>query len=63
MTTHPMHLFDPDLKDLAGKRSRLVRLAPTTRNDVFLNALLETGTTKTARRTLSSGPLRRVCTL
>jgi len=50
MTTHPMHLFDPDLKGLAGKRARPVRLAPTTQNDVFLNALLETGTTKTVRR-------------
>jgi protein TonB len=50
MTTHPMHLFDPDLKDFAGKRARSVRLAPTTQNDVFLNALLETGTTKTVRR-------------
>ncbi len=50
MTTHPMHLFDPDLKALGGKPARLVRLAPTTRNDVSLNALLETGTTKSARR-------------
>ncbi len=50
MTTHPMHLFDPDLKGLAGKRARPVRLPPTTQNDVFLNALLETGTTKTVRR-------------
>jgi protein TonB len=50
MTSHPMHLFDPDLKGLAGKRARPVRLAPITQNDVFLNALLETGTTKTVRR-------------
>jgi protein TonB len=50
MTTHPMHLFDPDLKGLAGKRARPVRLSPTTQDDVFLNALLETGTTKTVRR-------------
>jgi periplasmic protein TonB len=50
MTTHPMHLFDPVLKGLAGKSTRPVRLSPTTQNDVFLNALLETATTKTVRR-------------
>ena len=50
MTTHPMHLFDPDLKGLLGKSARPVRLSPTTQNDVFLNALLETATTKTVRR-------------
>ena len=50
MTTHPMHLFDPALKGLAGKPAQPVRLSPTTRNDIFLNAVLETGTTKTVRR-------------
>jgi protein TonB len=50
MTTHPMHLFDPALKSRAGKAARPVRLSPTTENDVFLNALLETPTTKTLRR-------------
>ena len=50
MTTHPMHLFDQGLKGLAGKPARPVRLAPTTQNDVSLNALLETGTTKSVRR-------------
>jgi protein TonB len=50
MTTHPMHLFDPALKGLAGKPVRPVRLSPTTQNDVFLNALLETATAKTVRR-------------
>jgi len=54
MTTHPMHLFDPALKGLAGKPTRPVRVTPTIRNDVFLNALLETGTTRTGRRS----PLR-----
>lgn len=50
MTTHPMHLFDLDQKGPAGKPARPVRLAPTTKNEVSLNALLETGTTKTERR-------------
>ncbi len=50
MTTHPMHLFDSRLKGLAGEPARPVRLAPTTQKDVFLNALLEAGTTKSARR-------------
>jgi len=50
MTTDPMHLFDPGLKGVAGKHARPVRLSPTTQNDVSLNALLETGTTKSLRR-------------
>ena len=50
MTTHPMHLFDPAARGLKGERTRPVRLAPTTQNDVSLNALLETGTTKSLRR-------------
>jgi protein TonB len=49
MNTHPMHLFDPAQKSLEGKAARPVRLSPTTQNDVFLNALLETPTTKTLR--------------
>src|SRR5713226_3528158 len=50
MTTHPMHLFDPALKGFAGKPARPVRVSPTRPNDVFLNALLATGTTTTLRR-------------
>jgi protein TonB len=50
MTTHPMHLFDPAVRGLTEKPARPVRLAPATQNDVSLNALLETGTTKTERR-------------
>jgi protein TonB len=50
MTTDPMHLFDPGLKGVAGKHAQPVRLPPTTQNDVSLNALLETGTTKSLRR-------------
>jgi len=49
MTTDPIHLFDPCLKGLAGKPTQPVRLSPTTQIDVFLNALLETGTTRTVR--------------
>src|SRR5712692_2342748 len=50
MTNDPLHLFDPGLKELVGKRARPVRLSPATQNDVSLNALLETGTTKSVRR-------------
>jgi protein TonB len=50
MTTDPIHLFDPGLKGVAGKHAQPVRLSPTTQNDVFLNALLETGTTRKVRR-------------
>src|SRR5258708_7246433 len=50
MTTHPMHLFDPAQAGPTGKPARPVRLSPITQNDVFLNALLETPTTKTLRR-------------
>ena len=49
MTTDPMHLFDPGIKGVAGKHAQPVRLSPTTQIDVFLNALLETGTTRTVR--------------
>jgi protein TonB len=45
-----MHLFDPGIKGVAGKHAQPVRLSPTTQNDVFLNALLETGTTRKIRR-------------
>ena len=50
MTTDPIHLFDPGLKGPVGEPARPVRLAPTTQNDVSLNALLETGTTRNVRR-------------
>ncbi len=40
MTTQPMRLFDPGLKELVGKRAQAVRLSPTTQNEVSLNALL-----------------------
>jgi protein TonB len=50
MTTHPMHLFDPAQAGYTGKPARAVRLSPTIQNDVFLSALLETGTTTTVRR-------------
>jgi periplasmic protein TonB len=50
MTTHPIHLFDSGLKGLVGKPAQPVRLAPTTHNDIFLDALLEAGRTRTARR-------------
>jgi len=50
MTNDPVHLFDPRLKELVGKRARPVRLSPATQNDVSLNALLETGTAKSVRR-------------
>ena len=50
MTTHPMHLFDPAQKGLIGKPARPVRLPPTTTNDVFLNAILETPTTRSVQR-------------
>jgi periplasmic protein TonB len=50
MTTHPMHLVDPAQANATGKPPRAVRLSPTIQNDVSLNALLETGTTTTVRR-------------
>ena len=50
MTTHPMHLFDATQAGPTGKPARAIRLSPTTQNDVFLSALLETPTTKTMRR-------------
>jgi len=50
MTTHPMHLFDPAQAGPKGKPARTIRLSPTTQDDVFLSALLETPTTKTLRR-------------
>jgi periplasmic protein TonB len=49
MTSHLMHLFNPAQKS-PPRDGRPVRLSPTTRNDVFLSALLEIPTTKTARR-------------
>src|SRR5258708_29505139 len=49
MTTDPIHLLDPRLKGLAGKPTQPVRLSPTTQIHVLLNALLETGTTRTVR--------------
>jgi protein TonB len=50
MTTHPMHLFDLAPKNPAVKTARPVLLSAKTQNDVFLNALLETATTRSARR-------------
>jgi periplasmic protein TonB len=50
MTTHPMHLFNATQAGTTGKPARAIRLSPTTQNDVFLSALLETPTTKTLRR-------------
>jgi periplasmic protein TonB len=50
MTSYSMHLFDPPQKGRIAKLTRPVRLTPTTENDVFLSALLETPTTKTVRR-------------
>jgi len=50
MTTYPMHLYDPAQKGPTGEPTRPVRLAPTTQNDVFLNALLDNPTTKALRR-------------
>src|ERR1700688_4023638 len=50
MTTHPMHLFDPDKAGPMGKPARAIRLSSTKQNDVFLSALLETGATTTVRR-------------
>ena len=66
MTTHPMHLFDLAPKEPAAKTARPVRLSPVTQNDVFLNALLETPTTKTLRRSplewaAATGFARRDC--
>jgi periplasmic protein TonB len=49
MTSHLMHLFDPAQKG-PPRRGRPLRLAPTTRNDVFLTALLEAAATKSVRR-------------
>src|SRR5258707_3339693 len=54
MTTHPMHVFDPAEEGRTGEPTRPVRLSPTTQNDVFLSALLETPTTKAVR----SSPLQ-----
>ena len=50
MTTHPMHLFDPAQAGPTEKPARPVRLSPTTQNDIFLKALLETTATETVRR-------------
>ncbi len=50
MTTHPMHLFDLAPKNPAPKTARPIPLSPKTQNDVFLNALLETPTTRSVRR-------------
>jgi protein TonB len=50
MTSYPMHLFDPGLEGIRKGSVRPVGLSPTTQNDVFLNALLETATTRTVPR-------------
>jgi len=49
MASHLIHLFNPAQRSSKGER-RPVRLSRTTRNDVFLSALLETPTTETVRR-------------
>jgi periplasmic protein TonB len=49
MASNLIHLFNPAQKSLP-REGRPVRLSPATSNDVFLRALLETPTTKTARR-------------
>jgi protein TonB len=50
MATHRISIFGRMQDAPARKASGSVRLAPTTKNDVFLNALLEMPTTKQARR-------------
>jgi protein TonB len=49
MASNLIHLFNSARKS-SPREGRPVRLSPTTPNDVFLTALLETPTTKTARR-------------
>jgi periplasmic protein TonB len=49
MASNLIHLFNPAQKSPPWE-GRPVRLSPTTRNDVFLTALLETPMTKTVRR-------------
>ena len=50
MATHRISIFGPMQDAPARKASASARLAPTVKNDVFLNALLEMPTTKQARR-------------
>jgi protein TonB len=50
MTTYPMHLFDQAERGPTAKPARPVRLSPTTGDDVFLNAILETPTARRDRR-------------
>ena len=50
MSTHRISIFDPMKDGPARKAGGSLRLAPTVKNDVFLNALLEMPTTAQARR-------------
>src|SRR2546430_15518139 len=50
MATHRISIFGPMQNAPARKAAGLVRLAPTVKNDVFLNALLEMPTTQQAHR-------------
>jgi protein TonB len=50
MATHRISIFGPLQDAPATRRDRSLRLAPSVKNDVFLNALLEMPTTKQGRR-------------
>jgi hypothetical protein len=41
MTTQPMRLFNPGLKEPVGKRAQAVRLSPTTQNEVSKRVAVE----------------------
>jgi hypothetical protein len=50
MAVHRISIFGPEQDGPARKAKGSVRLAPTVKNDVFLNALLEMPTTQQTRR-------------
>src|SRR5260370_13601034 len=50
MAVHRISIFGPMQDSPARKTAGSVRLAPTVKNDVFLNALLEMPTTQQTRR-------------
>lgn len=50
MSTHRISIFGPLQNTPGGKAAGLLPLAPTVKNDVFLNALLEMPTTQHTRR-------------